>query len=106
MHQEDTIRAARAGKPILCEKPMSVSVEAGRTMIRACREAGVQLAVGYRCQFDPHHTACMQIAPNQQHGTHRRRVRFSLWRLPLGRSPKMAIRTGISGWRCFNGRRH
>ena len=40
-------------------------------MIRACREAGVQLAVGYRCQFDPHHTACMQIAPNQQHGTHR-----------------------------------
>ncbi|MDG2383315.1 MAG: Gfo/Idh/MocA family oxidoreductase [Pirellulaceae bacterium] len=69
MHQEYTIRAARAGKHVLCEKPMSVSAEEGRTMIRACRESDVKLAVGYRCQFDPHHIACMQTARDQQHGT-------------------------------------
>jgi predicted dehydrogenase len=72
MHQEFTIRAARAGKHVLCEKPMSVSSHECRTMIEACADANVKLAIGYRCQFEPHHAECMRIAREQEFG----KIRF------------------------------
>ncbi len=62
LHARDTIAAARAGKHVLCEKPMEVSVERCEAMIRACRDAGRQLAIGYRCQFEPHHLECVRLA--------------------------------------------
>ena len=68
MHEEFTIRAARAGKHVLCEKPMSVSVSEARQMISECEKANVKLAVGYRCQFEPHHQECMRIAREKQFG--------------------------------------
>lgn len=68
MHEEFTIRAARAGKHVLCEKPMSVSVAEGKQMIDECEQAKVKLAVGYRCQFEPHHQECMRIAREKQFG--------------------------------------
>jgi predicted dehydrogenase len=69
MHEEFTIRAARAGKHVLCEKPMSVSSRECRNMIGACDQAGVKLAIGYRCQFEPHHLECMRLAREQEFGT-------------------------------------
>ena len=39
MHAEYTIRAARAGKHVLCEKPMCTGVSDGQAMIEACRKA-------------------------------------------------------------------
>ncbi len=62
LHAEHTIKAARAGKHVLCEKPMEVSVERCQAMIDACRQAGRQLAIGYRCQFEPHHLECVRLA--------------------------------------------
>lgn len=69
MHEEFTIRAARAGKHVLCEKPMSVSSGECRHMIEACQSANVQLAIGYRCQFEPHHLECMRLAREQEFGS-------------------------------------
>lgn len=68
MHEEFTIRAARAGKHVLCEKPMSVSSQECRQMIRECDQAGVKLAVGYRCQFEPHNVECIRLARDEQFG--------------------------------------
>lgn len=68
MHEEFTIRAARAGKHVLCEKPMSVSAGECRHMIDACESANVQLAIGYRCQFEPHHLECMRLAREEAFG--------------------------------------
>ena len=68
MHEEFTIRAARAGKHVLCEKPMSVSVAEAKQMIRECDEAKVKLAIGYRCQFEPHHRECIRLAREKQFG--------------------------------------
>ena len=53
MHCEFTVRAAQAGKHVLCEKPMAISSAECRKMIDACRQANVKLMIGYRVQFDP-----------------------------------------------------
>ncbi len=53
MHCEYTIRAAQAGKHVLCEKPMAISSDECRQMIDACRKANVKLMIAYRIQYDP-----------------------------------------------------
>src|SRR6056297_2588329 len=54
MHADFSIRAARAGKHVICEKPMAISVEECDAIIEACKKAGVKLSVGYRMQSDPY----------------------------------------------------
>lgn len=71
-HAEYTIRAARAGKHVICEKPMAVSVSECEEMIRACREAGVLLSIGYRLHFEPHNREMMELHRNGRIGTIRR----------------------------------
>lgn len=53
MHAEYTIRAARAGKHVLCEKPMAISSSECRRMIDACRQHNVKLMIAYRVHYDP-----------------------------------------------------
>ncbi len=53
MHAEYTVRAARAGKHVLCEKPMANSVAECRQMIDACRAAERKLMIAYRSQYEP-----------------------------------------------------
>jgi predicted dehydrogenase len=52
MHAEYTIRAARAGVHVLCEKPMAVTTEECERMIDACRDARVKLMIAYRLHFE------------------------------------------------------
>jgi len=53
MHAEYTIRAAKAGKHVLCEKPMSINVAEAEAMIAACKAANVKLMIAYRCLYEP-----------------------------------------------------
>ena len=53
MHAEYTIRAAKAGKHVLCEKPMAISSAECRQMIDACRQHNVKLMIAYRVHYDP-----------------------------------------------------
>src|SRR5688572_18121889 len=62
MHAEYTIRAARAGVHVLCEKPMAVTVAECRDMIRACRTADVKLMVAYRLHFETLNLAAIELA--------------------------------------------
>jgi glucose-fructose oxidoreductase len=52
LHAEYTIRAARAGVHVLCEKPLAVTVEECEQMIAACRKHGVKLMTAYRLHFE------------------------------------------------------
>lgn len=61
MHEEYTIRAAEAGKHVICEKPMATSATACENMIAACERAGTKLSIGYRLQFEPHHERVMEL---------------------------------------------
>jgi predicted dehydrogenase len=62
MHAEYTVRAARAGVHVLCEKPMAVTVDECRQMIAACRRAKVKLMVAYRLHFETLNLAAMDLA--------------------------------------------
>ena len=55
LHAEQTLAAAEAGKHVLVEKPMATDAESGRAMIRACRDAGVVLAVAYHMRWHAGH---------------------------------------------------
>ncbi len=52
LHKDEAIRVARAGKHVICEKPMSINAKDGKEMVDACKAAGVQLLVGYRMHFE------------------------------------------------------
>lgn len=54
MHAEFCIRAAKAGKHVICEKPMAVSVKECDAIINACKKANVKLSVGYRLHSEPY----------------------------------------------------
>ncbi len=68
LHAEHTIKAAQAGKHVLCEKPMEVSSEKCQQMIDACRKAGRQLAIGYRLHFEPNNRECVRLAREKVFG--------------------------------------
>ena len=57
-HPDLVIQAARAGKHILCEKPMALNLDSCRAMARACQEAGVKLAIGHSLRFWDAFLAC------------------------------------------------
>lgn len=68
MHHEFTLRAAKAGKHVICEKPMSVSVKEAEEMIAACKTANVQLAIGYRLHYEPFTNEVMRLAKDKDFG--------------------------------------
>ncbi len=68
MHAEYSIRAARAGKHVWCEKPMAMTVEECQAMIDAARENGVKLSIGYRLQHEPNTREIMRLAREEPYG--------------------------------------
>jgi len=50
-HAEIAIYAAKAGKHILCEKPLAMNVDEADAMVHAARAAGVKLMTGYQTRF-------------------------------------------------------
>ena len=68
LHADSTIKAAKAGKHVLTEKPMEVSVERCQQMIDACRDAKRLLGVGYRLHFEPNNLECVRLAREKTFG--------------------------------------
>jgi predicted dehydrogenase len=52
LHKEEVIRVAKAGKHVICEKPMAINAKECEEMIEACKHAKVKLLVGYRMHFE------------------------------------------------------
>ena len=53
LHHDQVIRVAKAGKQVICEKPMALNARQGQEMIDACKKENVKLLVGYRMHFEP-----------------------------------------------------
>lgn len=52
LHKDQAIRVAKAGKHVICEKPMAINAKEGEEMVAACKKANVKLLVGYRMHFE------------------------------------------------------
>jgi predicted dehydrogenase len=68
LHAEYVVRAAQAGKHVICEKPLATSVADARHMIAAMEKAGKKFSVGYRLHFEPHNQAMMRLGQTQAYG--------------------------------------
>ena len=51
LHEEMVVAAAKAGKHVMCEKPISVNCNEADHMIAACKEAGVKLGIIFMYRF-------------------------------------------------------
>lgn len=68
MHEEYTIRAAKAGKHVICEKPMAINPQECAEMIAACKAANRLLSIGYRLHFEPHNLEMMRLGQKKIYG--------------------------------------
>ena len=68
MHREYVVRAAKAGKHVICEKPMALTVEDCDEMITACKNANKMLSIGYRLHFEPHNVEMMRLGQKKVFG--------------------------------------
>jgi predicted dehydrogenase len=95
MHAEYTIRAAQAGKHVLCEKPMAVSSAECEAMIAACRKAGKKLMIGYRSHFEPHNLHAMRLRREGALG----KLRFvqSEHGFPIGDPTQWRLKKALAG---------
>ena len=59
-HAPLTLQAAAAGKHVLCEKPMAMNLDDARTMIAACKDAGVVLGINHHLRHAATHGAIRQ----------------------------------------------
>ncbi len=89
LHHPMTLRAAAAGKHVVCEKPIALSVADATEMIDACERAGVRLFIAHVVRFFPQYrTAAQAVAAGQ------------LGRLGVLRFRRVAYppREGASSW--------
>lgn len=63
-----TIRAAQAGKHVLCEKPLACSAQEGEQMLAACQAANVQLTEAAMYRFHPRMRHLQQMIHQQEIG--------------------------------------
>lgn len=63
-HVDLLLAAARAGKPVFCEKPVSLDLPAVDRVAAAVRAAGVPVHIGFNRRFDPAHASVRAAVEN------------------------------------------
>ncbi len=61
LHAAQTIEAAQAGKHVLCEKPMAISVIDSERMIESCQKNGVKLGIAFQNRHHPAHVEAKRL---------------------------------------------
>jgi len=68
LHAEFSIRAAKAGKHVWCEKPMAITEAECKSMIDACNRNNVKLSIGYRMHHEPNTQKIIQFRKEHTYG--------------------------------------
>jgi len=103
LHAEHAIAAAKAGKHVILEKPMCVTVAECDTVLAACKAANVRHSIGYRLFWDPYHMSCAGSRAEQDFGSFQkmkgdRGFVMSTWRWRAGQKTRR--------WWAAHGPRH
>ena len=96
VHASQAIAAARAGKHILCEKPLATTVEDARLMVDAAEEAGVTLAVAYHLRWHAGHRLVAVMAESGDLGE-LRHMRVQ-WAWPAPDDSNWRARPEVGRW--------
>jgi xylose dehydrogenase (NAD/NADP) len=64
-HYEQVIKAAKAGKNILCEKPLALNSSQAKEMVQVCKENNVLFAVDYLYRFHPQIIKTKELVDNK-----------------------------------------
>lgn len=68
MHAEFSIRAMKAGKDVLCEKPLAATVSEAEEMVEVSRSTGRKLMTAYRLRYEPFNQHMIQFAREKKYG--------------------------------------
>ena len=93
LHADFAVRAAKAGKHVICEKPMATTVEDCDRIMQAVREAKKKLSIGYRLHFEPHNREVMRLTREKEFGAIKRVIADDAFVFPGGTwrvDPKLA----------------
>ena len=96
LHGPHTQMAARAGKHVLVEKPMALTVREGLEMVQTCRDRGVKLGLGFQLRVHPGHVEASRLVREGVLG------HIALAQAQIGGGTRgelsRAPRTGLSEW--------
>lgn len=96
LHAPQVIRAAAAGKHILCEKPMANTPSDAAAMVAACRDHGVALGMGFELRLHPAHLWARRVIDDGSIG--RIRLAHGQWGRGNRGEPEHLPRTGLREW--------
>lgn len=97
-HYEQVLACAKAGKHVLCEKPLGMTVEEARAMIAACEKAGVQLGTAFMMRYQTQHQAALKLIQDGRLGKPAyARAQLSCWYPPIEGAWRQDLATGGGG---------
>jgi len=88
LHAEHTIAAAKAGKHVICEKPMATSIQECDAMIEACNAMDRRLLIGYRLHYEPDNIEFARMARERVFGNFTRTSGANGFDMAMDRSAK------------------
>jgi predicted dehydrogenase len=84
VHHEQVLACAEAGKHVLCEKPLGMTVAESESVINACRASNVRLGTGFMMRFHSQHQAALKMIQDGRMGRPVfARAQLSCWYPPM-----------------------
>jgi predicted dehydrogenase len=97
-HSEQVNSCAKAGKHVLCEKPLAMSVTELEEMIMTCKQAGIKLGCAFMMRFATQHVEALKLIKQNKLGRPTyARAQLSCWYPPIEGAWRQDPATGGGG---------
>jgi predicted dehydrogenase len=98
VHHDQVVACAKAGKHILCEKPLGMTIAETENMIESCRAAGVKLGCAFMMRFVSQHVEAIRLIEQGRLGKPTyARAQLSCWYPPIDGAWRQSLATGGGG---------
>lgn len=98
LHHDQVRKCARAGKHVLCEKPLGMTISEAEEMIESCKTAGVKLGCAFMMRFVTQHVEALKLINEGKLGKPTyARAQLSCWYPPIDKAWRQVTATGGGG---------